>query len=74
MSSVGVMQNHMASLLAVKEKPEFLKYFYRLTARDDGERGHLGSDANFYNVRGWDGDLLGFANLDNGFDCFADIF
>jgi hypothetical protein len=35
--SVGVLQNHMASLLSAKKKAEFLKCFYRLTARDDGE-------------------------------------
>jgi hypothetical protein len=73
MSSVGVIQNHMASLLTVKEKSEFLKCFYRLTARDNGERSHLGSDANFYNVRGWDREMLGFADFDDGFNGFPDV-
>lgn len=73
MSSVGVIQNYMASLLSVKEKSELLKCFYRFTARDDGERSHLCGDANFYDVRGRDGELLGLADFDDGLDRFLDI-
>jgi len=73
MPPVGVIQNHVASLLAVEDEADFLKCFNCLTARDDGKRGHLCGDADFDDIGGWDRKLLGLADFDDALDGLLDV-
>ena len=73
MPPVGMIQNHVASLLAVEDEAGFLKCSHCLTARNDWKRGHLRGDADFDDVGGWDGQLLGLADLDDALDGLLDI-
>ena len=51
MPPVGVVQDHMASLLTVKRKAYFLERLNCLTTRNDGKRRHLCGNTNLYDVR-----------------------
>jgi len=74
MPPVRVIQDHVASFLPVEDKADSLKCFHCITARDDGKRGHLCSDADFYDVWGWNGKLLCLAQFNDAFYSFLDIF
>src|SRR5512143_1302625 len=73
MPPVSVIENHMASLLAVENEADLLECFRCLAARDNWKRGHLRGDADFYDIGRGDRELLRFADFDDSLNRFLNV-